>query len=79
MEDEEVIAWHRNNRPLKLTRMDWQEHPLLIKRRHIPPPPVHPLPPVTDLDLRAPVSSQADEIQAVNPDDLVDPEELLKP
>jgi type IV secretion system protein VirD4 len=78
MDDTEVIAWHRNNRPLKLSRMDWQEHPLLINRRNIPPPPVHPLPPLTDLDLREPVSSQEDEIQAVNPDDLVDPEELLK-
>jgi hypothetical protein len=78
MKDEEVIAWHRNNRPLKLTRMDWQEHPLLIKRKNMPPPPVHRLPPLTDLELREAVSSPEGDLQVVNPDDVVDPDELLK-
>jgi type IV secretion system protein VirD4 len=78
MDDTEVLAWHRNNRPLKLKRMDWQEHPLLVKRRTLPPPPVHRLPPLTDLELREPAALSAEEIQLVNPDDLVDPDDLLK-
>jgi type IV secretion system protein VirD4 len=78
MDDTEVLAWHRNNRPLKLTRMDWQEHPLLIKRRNLPPPPVHRLPPLSDLELREAVSSPEGDLQVVNPDDLVDPDALLK-
>jgi type IV secretion system protein VirD4 len=78
MDDTEVLAWHRNNRPLKLKRMDWQEHPHLVKRRSIPPPPVQKLPPLTDLELREPASPSEDEIQVVNPDDLVDPDALLK-
>jgi type IV secretory pathway TraG/TraD family ATPase VirD4 len=78
MDDTEVITWHRNTRPLKLRRLDWQEHPLLAKRRTLPPPPVDRLPPLTDLDLREPAALSAEEIQLVNPDDLVDPDDLLK-
>ncbi len=53
MTDEEVLIWHRNFRPLKLKRMNWQEHPLLVKRRSIPAPPVAKLPTVTEDMLRA--------------------------
>ena len=27
LQDEDVLAFHRNNRPLKLRRMDWRDHP----------------------------------------------------
>jgi type IV secretory pathway TraG/TraD family ATPase VirD4 len=78
MDDTEVIAWHRNHRPLKLKRMDWQEHPLLEKRRNMPPPPVQKLPPLTDLELRESAALPSEDLQVVNPDDVVDPDELLK-
>jgi type IV secretion system protein VirD4 len=78
MDDTEVLAWHRNHRPLKLTRMDWQDYPVLVKRRNMAPPPVTTLPPLTDLELREPASVPGDDIQVVNPDDLVDPDALLK-
>src|SRR5712692_595198 len=44
MSDDEVIAFHRNYRPMRLTRCDWREHPILAKRRRIPPPRLSPLP-----------------------------------
>ena len=73
LSDEEVIAFHRNNRPLKLKRMDWQDHPLLVKRRNIPPPKVWPLPPLTDIELREPPSLLSDELSS---DKLVDPDRV---
>ena len=27
MSDEQVIAFHRNYRPMRLTRCDWRQHP----------------------------------------------------
>jgi type IV secretory pathway TraG/TraD family ATPase VirD4 len=50
--DQDVIAFHRNYRPLKLRRMDWRDYPLLTKRRTITPPPVAKLPPVTEDERR---------------------------
>jgi len=75
--DEEVIAWHRNYRPLKLKRMNWQEHPILVKRRSIPAPTVAPLPPLEDIQLRAPAVLPTPEIHLDDPDNLVDPDEML--
>src|SRR5262249_34634165 len=42
--DEAVIAFHRNLKPLRLSRLDWRQHPILAKRRRIPPPRLSPLP-----------------------------------
>ena len=36
MSDEQVIAFHRNYRPMRLTRCDWRQHPTLAKRRRSP-------------------------------------------
>jgi type IV secretion system protein VirD4 len=36
--DDEVIGFHRSLSPFKLERMDWRQHPLLQKRRTVPPP-----------------------------------------
>ena len=44
MSDEQVIAFHRNYRPMRLTRCDWRQHPILAKRRRIPPRKLSPLP-----------------------------------
>jgi type IV secretion system protein VirD4 len=48
LSDEEVIAFHRNNRPLKLKRMDWREHTLLVARRRMPPPTLSQLPEISE-------------------------------
>src|SRR6266568_3509667 len=39
--DHEVIGFHRALPPFKLERMDWREHPMLQKRRTVPPPQLH--------------------------------------
>ena len=36
--DHEVIGFHRALPPFKLARMDWRQHPMLQKRRTVPPP-----------------------------------------
>jgi type IV secretory pathway TraG/TraD family ATPase VirD4 len=41
---QKVIALFSNRKPMLLTRMDWQESPILRQRRGLPPPPVQPLP-----------------------------------
>lgn len=72
--DEEVIVWHRNFRPLKLKRMNWQEHHVLVKRRSIQAPKVWPLPPLKDIKFRATASLTEEEIHLDDPDNLVDPD-----
>ena len=49
--DEEILAFHRKLPPLRLTRMDWREHPDLTKRRSLAPPQLPTLPPVPDFTL----------------------------
>jgi type IV secretion system protein VirD4 len=44
-----AIALFLNYKPIWLTRMDWQGHPILRKRRAMPPPPVAPLPALENL------------------------------
>jgi type IV secretory pathway TraG/TraD family ATPase VirD4 len=77
MDDTEVLAWHRNNRPLKLTRLDWQEYPLLVKRRTIPPPPVAKLSPVTEEELRT-TSARTPKPPVDDDEVLINPEEIAK-
>jgi type IV secretory pathway TraG/TraD family ATPase VirD4 len=48
LDSENVIVLFSNRKPMWLTRMDWQSHPILRKRRAIPPPPVKPLPPLQE-------------------------------
>jgi type IV secretory pathway TraG/TraD family ATPase VirD4 len=50
--DAEVIAFHHNLRPMRLSRLDWREHPVLVQRRGIKPPRVEKLPPLTEDELR---------------------------
>jgi type IV secretory pathway TraG/TraD family ATPase VirD4 len=76
MTDEEVIAWHRNYRPLKLKRMSWREHPVLVKRRSLTPPKVWPLPPLKEITLQEPATVDSSEIHLDDPDNLVDPDAM---
>jgi hypothetical protein len=77
LKDTDVLVWHRGYKPLKLKRMDWRAFPLLIERRNISPPPLHPLPRLTDIELREPHTLPSDDLPSVeldDPDDLVDPD-----
>jgi hypothetical protein len=47
----QVMAKFSNRKFMRLTRLDWQGHPILRKRRAIPAPPVKELPPVEPLTL----------------------------
>src|SRR4051812_19856750 len=74
-----VIVFHKakpkNNRPLKLKRMNWMEHPLLDIRQSPTPPKVQPLPPVEAIDFEEPdFSTSNDAILFDDPDALVDPD-----
>jgi type IV secretion system protein VirD4 len=48
---QQVIAKFSNRKYMWLKRLDWQDHPILRKRRAIPAPPVKELPPVEPLSL----------------------------
>jgi type IV secretory pathway TraG/TraD family ATPase VirD4 len=52
MGDTETITFHRNIPPMKLTRMDWRNSPLLKRRHNIKPTLLPTLPPLTDLEIR---------------------------
>jgi type IV secretion system protein VirD4 len=62
--DHEVIGFHRALPPFKLARMDWRQHPLLQKRRTVPPPklPIHA--PLADLPM----------LQGINKSVYIDPD-----
>jgi type IV secretory pathway TraG/TraD family ATPase VirD4 len=53
LDRKQVIVLFSNRKPMWLDRMDWQEHPVLVKRRAIPPPPVKQLPPIENPALSA--------------------------
>ena len=42
--DTTLLAFHRDNWPMRLTRLEWYRHPILAKRRAIAPPKLSPLP-----------------------------------
>ena len=66
---EQVIVLFANRKPMWLTRMDWQEHPRLRKRRTIPAPPVTPLPPLAPIDLPSPLPPTGIDDELWNPDE----------
>jgi len=49
--DHQVIGFHRSLPPFKLERMDWRQHPILQKRRKVPPPQLPDLPVVADFPM----------------------------
>jgi len=51
LEDIETLSFHRRLPPMRITRMDWREHPALIQRRSIQPPQLHALPQIADLPM----------------------------
>jgi type IV secretion system protein VirD4 len=79
LSDRDIIAFHHNLHPIRLRRIDWRDHPSLVKRRSLTPPKIDNLPPVTDeqmrqLHLRAPDLSyhsqdEPDE-ELINPDEI---------
>src|SRR5947209_4363003 len=62
--DHEVIGFHRSLPPFKLARMDWRRHPMLQKRRSVPPPQLPTLPVVADV----PKMQELDRSHYIDPD-----------
>jgi type IV secretion system protein VirD4 len=50
--DQQVIGFHRNLPPFRLTRMDWRKHALLKHRRTLPAPLLRTLPAFTDSSVK---------------------------
>ena len=44
LDEDEIIAFHSNRKPIRAKRMDWRGFPILKKRRAIIPPKLKPLP-----------------------------------
>jgi type IV secretory pathway TraG/TraD family ATPase VirD4 len=44
LSDTQLLAFHRNNHALRLSRLNWTHHPLLANRQRISPPRLSPLP-----------------------------------
>jgi type IV secretion system protein VirD4 len=65
--DTDVIAFHRNMRPMRLKRMDWRNYPILKARRTLPLPKLPILPPLTQLELHSLKTSASDDL--MNPDE----------
>jgi len=63
-QDHEVIGFHRSLPPFKLARMDWRQHPILQKRRTVPPPELPNLATLADL----PMLQGIDRTAYINPD-----------
>jgi len=60
-QDHEVIGFHRALPPFKLARMDWRQHPMLQKRRTVPPP-------------KLPTLAGLSELQAIRRAAFIDPD-----
>ena len=56
LKDDEVIGFHRALPPFKLARMDWRQHPLLQRRRTVPPPKPPTLATLADLPMMRSIS-----------------------
>lgn len=77
--DTDVLAWHRNYKPLKLKRMDWREFSLLKDRRSYEAPELRELAPITDtwqIDLKPYFDNHPDEMEHPLSPTLDDPDNL---
>jgi hypothetical protein len=55
--------------PFRARRMNWLEHPVLRDRQAKKPPALSPLPPLTPITLRSPLSPADEGDQLTNPGD----------
>ncbi len=69
MRDEDIIVFHHNLPPFKARRMNWLEHPILRDRHGLRPPTLSPLPPLTPIDIRTPLTPSDTDGDLLNPGD----------
>jgi hypothetical protein len=65
----DIIVFHHNLPPFTARRMNWLEHPLLRDRQAKAPPKLSPLPPLTPIALRFPLSPADEDDALLNPSD----------
>jgi type IV secretion system protein VirD4 len=69
MQDFDIIVFHHNLPPFRARRMNWMEHPVLRNRQARKPPTLSPLPPLTPIALRSPLTSVYEGDGLTNPGD----------
>jgi type IV secretion system protein VirD4 len=69
MEDFDVIVFHHYLPPFRARRMNWLKHPILRQRQTKPPPKLSPLPPLTPIDIRSPLTLADTDDALMNPGD----------
>jgi type IV secretory pathway TraG/TraD family ATPase VirD4 len=69
MQDSDIIVFHHNLPPFRARRMNWLEHPILKQRQAKDPPSLSPLPPLTPLQLRSPLTPAGTDDELTNPGD----------
>jgi type IV secretory pathway TraG/TraD family ATPase VirD4 len=69
MDDTDIIVFHHNLPPFKARRMNWMEHPIFREREAKEPPKLFPLPPLTPIDIRAPLTASDTDNDLMNPGD----------
>jgi type IV secretory pathway TraG/TraD family ATPase VirD4 len=69
MEDFDVLVFHHNLPPFRARRMNWLEHPILRDRQAKKPPALSPLPPLTPVAFRFPLSPADEDDALLNPGD----------
>ena len=69
MEDWDIIVFHHNLPPFQARRMNWLEHPILRQRQAKQPPALSPLPPLTPIELRSPLTTSDADDALMNPGD----------
>ena len=69
MDDSDILVFHHNFPPFRARRMNWLEHPILRKRHTMPPPALSPLPPLTPIEIRSPLTSGDADDTFMNPGD----------
>jgi type IV secretory pathway TraG/TraD family ATPase VirD4 len=79
LDRKQVIVLFSNRKPMWLVRMDWQEHPILKKRRAIPPPPVNLLPPLENPNLSAERANLLNHVDATTGSVADDTDALINP
>jgi type IV secretion system protein VirD4 len=69
MRDEDILVFHHNLPPFRARRMNWLEHRVLRDRQGMRPPTVSPLPPLTPIAIRTPVTARDTDDHLMNPGD----------
>jgi type IV secretory pathway TraG/TraD family ATPase VirD4 len=69
MDDADIVVFHHNLPPFRARRMDWMEHPVLRARQAQTPTALSPLPPLSPIELRTPLTSADEDDGLTNPGD----------